>query len=255
MSQKHLRFGNRVAIVTGSGRGLGHEHGFPLGRLDAAVVANSTTPSKAEKPAKDIIEAGGKAIVHVGSVAGRAVADALVKKAVDTFGRIDIVIDNAGFARPVAFEAATNAFLSEMLDVHVRGSFNVTQAAWPYMKRQKYGRVVMITSHWIFGQAQQSIYAVTKPALVAKTISIEGKEHNILVNSVAKAGFTDTITENTNNVQAQELMKKYIPAAEAAPPVLWPAHEDCKITGDTRLPLAFMKGSGACMKMSLTARR
>ena len=235
MSQKPLRFDNRVAIVTGSGRGLGREHALLLGRLGAAVVVNSNTPSTAEKTVKDIVNAGGKAIVYVGSVADRAVADALVKKAVDTFGRIDIVINNAGFTKPAAFESATNAFLSEILDVHVGGSFNVTQAAWPYMRKQRYGRVVMITSHWIFGKAEQSVYAAAKLAVVGltKTISLEGREHNILVNSVATAGFTDSIMENTESVQAQELMKQYIPAAEAAPPVLWLTHEDCKVSGET----------------------
>ncbi|KAH6951197.1 hypothetical protein BKA56DRAFT_605807 [Ilyonectria sp. MPI-CAGE-AT-0026] len=235
MSQVPLRFHDRVAIVTGSGRGLGREHALLLGRLGAHVVVNSTTPSTAEKTAKDIIDAGGKAIVHIGSVADRGVADSLVKKAVDTFGRVDIVINNAGFAKPVSFEDATNAFVSEMIDVHVGGSFNVTQAAWPYMKKQGYGRVIMITSHWIFGKAEQGIYAAAKLALVglAKTIALEGKEHNILVNSVATAGFTDTIVENTDSIQAQELMKKYIPAAEAAPAVAWLAHEDCKVTGET----------------------
>src|SRR5262249_12630983 len=107
MSQTPLRFDNRVAIVTGSGRGLGREYALLLGPLGAAVVVNSKTPPTAEKTAKDIVDAGGKAIVHVGSVADRAVADALVKKAVDTFGRIDIVINNAGFTKPVAFESAT----------------------------------------------------------------------------------------------------------------------------------------------------
>lgn len=235
MSQKPLRFDNRVAIVTGSGRGLGREHALLLGRLGAAVVVNSITPSTAEKTAKDIVDAGGKAVVHVGSVADRTVADALVRKAVDTFGHIDIVINNAGFAKPVAFESTTNAFLSEMFDLHVGGSFNVTQAAWPYMKKQRYGRVIMITSHWIFGKTEQSVYAATKLALVGltKTISLEGREHNILINSVATGGFTDSIMENTESVQAQELMKQYIPAEQAAPPVLWLTHEDCNVTGET----------------------
>lgn len=234
MSQTPLRFDNRVAIVTGSGRGLGREHALLLGRLGAAVVVNSTKLSTAEQTVKDIIDAGGKAVLHVGSVADRAVADALVKKAVDTFGRIDIIINNAGFSKPVAFESATNAFLSEMFDVHVAGSFNVTQAAWPSMKEQKYGRVVMITSHWIFGKEDQSVYAGAKLAVVglAKTLSLEGKENNILVNSVATAGFTDTIRENTDSVQAQELMKQFIPAAQAAPAVVWLTHEECKVSGE-----------------------
>ncbi|RKK70021.1 hypothetical protein BFJ69_g12215 [Fusarium oxysporum] len=235
MSSDRLRFDNRVAIVTGSGRGLGREHALLLGRLGAAVVVNSTTQATADKTVQEIINAGGKAVSHVGSVVNRDVADALVEKAITTFGRVDIVINNAGFAKQTLFESTTDVFFTEMMDVHVRGSFNVTQAAWPHMKKEKYGRIIMITSHWIFGKEEQSIYAAAKFALIGltKTLCIEGKEYNISVNAVATAGFTDQIVANTEANQGQELMKQFVPAAQASPAIVWLVHEDCKVTGET----------------------
>ncbi|EWZ36327.1 hypothetical protein FOZG_12056 [Fusarium oxysporum Fo47] len=106
-----------------------------LGRLGAAVVVNSTTQATADKTVQEIINAGGKAVSHVGSVVNRDMADALVEKAITTFGRVDIVINNARFAKQTLFESTTDAFFTEIMDVHVRGSFNVTQAAWPHMKK------------------------------------------------------------------------------------------------------------------------
>ncbi|EXL40411.1 hypothetical protein FOCG_17035 [Fusarium oxysporum f. sp. radicis-lycopersici 26381] len=216
MSSDRVRFDNRVAIVTGSGRGLGREHALCL-------------------TVQEIINAGGKAVSHVGSVVNRDMADALVEKAITTFGRVDIVINNARFAKQTLFESTTDAFFTEIMDVHVRGSFNVTQAAWPHMKKQKYGRIIMIPSHWIFGKEEQSIYAAAKFALIGltKTLYIEGKEYNISVNAVATAGFTDQIVANTKANQGQELMKQFVPAAQASPAIVWLVHEDCKVTGET----------------------
>ncbi|KAF5536714.1 3-oxoacyl-acp reductase [Fusarium phyllophilum] len=235
MSSDRLRFDNRVAIVTGSGRGLGREQALVLGRLGAAVVMNSTTQATADKTVQEIINAGGKAVSHVGSVVNRDVADALVDKAITTFGHVDIVINNAGFAKRMLFESTTDDFFTEMMDVHVRGSFNVTQAAWPHMKKQNYGRIIMITSHWIFGKEEQSIYAAAKFALIGltKTLCIEGKEYNISVNAVATAGFTDQVVANSEANQGQELMKQFVPAAQASSAIVWLVLEDCKVTGET----------------------
>ncbi|QKD60151.2 uncharacterized protein FOBCDRAFT_243920 [Fusarium oxysporum Fo47] len=194
MSSDRVRFDNRVAIVTGSSRGL-------------AVVVNSTTQATADKTVQEIINAGGKAVSHVGSVVNRDMADALVEKAITTFGRVDIVINNARFAKQTLFESTTDAFFTEIMDVHVRGSFN----------------------------EEQSIYAAAKFALIGltKTLYIEGKEYNISVNAVATAGFTDQIVANTKANQGQELMKEFVPAAQASPAIVWLVHEDCKVTGET----------------------
>ncbi|KAL1875241.1 bifunctional hydroxyacyl-CoA dehydrogenase/enoyl-CoA hydratase fox2 [Diaporthe australafricana] len=234
-SSKQIRFENRVAIVSGSGRGLGRQHALLLGRLGASVVVNSTTASTSQGTVDDIVKAGGKAIAYVGSVADPTHAEAMVKKAIDTFGRIDIIVNNAGTFGPKPFEQTTVAELRDMLAVHVEGSYNLTHAAWPHMQKQKYGRVVMITSHSVFGMAGSSTYAAAKLAVVglAKTLAVEGQPHGILVNAVGTTGFTDTVAKTPGiDKGVQEFMKANLPDSEPARLVVWLTHEDSKVTGE-----------------------
>ncbi|KAF4772996.1 short-chain dehydrogenase reductase sdr [Colletotrichum scovillei] len=233
-SSNSLRFDDRVVIITGSGRGLGRQHALLLGSLGASVVVNSTTSTTAQATVDDIIKAGGKATAWVGSVSDDSVAQALVKTAIDTFGRIDIIINNAGTFDPTPFEQITGALFREMLSVHVEGSYNLTHAAWPHMQKQNYGRVVMITSHTIFGMAGSAAYAAAKLALVgmAKTLAIEGEPHGILVNSVATTGFTDTVQKNTPDAGMQSFMEANLPAEDPARAVAWLVHQDCKVNGE-----------------------
>ncbi|EEU45266.1 uncharacterized protein NECHADRAFT_41481 [Fusarium vanettenii 77-13-4] len=235
MTGSPLRFDGRVAIVTGSGRGLGREYALLLSRLGASLVINSTTSSTAEATAKEITDAGGKAVVHIGSVADREVADGIVKVAIDNFGRVDIVINNAGGADGGDFDQTSDDKLWSMLGVHVGGSWNVTQAAWPHMKSQKFGRVVMIASPVMFGSAQQSTYGAAKLALMglAKSIAIEGKEHNILVNTVAPMAYTPGSAAFVTDEQTQAFMEASMPASDVATTVAWLAHESSEVNGET----------------------
>ncbi|KAH8721635.1 hypothetical protein BGZ61DRAFT_346887 [Ilyonectria robusta] len=248
-----LRFDGRVAIVTGSGRGLGRDYALLLARLGASVVVNSTTTDTAQKTVDEITKAGGKAISHVGSVADQAVAKALVKATVDAFGRVDIVVNNAGISIPSEFESATSSQLWDTLGVSLGGSWNVTQAAWPHFKEQKYGRVVMITSPIMLGSAQQAAYAATKLSLVGLTrsIAIEGEPYNILVNSVAPVGLTPGTKKQVQDEQTISFMDTFTPSKDVAPTVAWLAHENNKVTGEafgavgklvTRIFLAETKG-------------
>ncbi|KAL2686907.1 hypothetical protein Neosp_004450 [[Neocosmospora] mangrovei] len=235
MAGNSLRFDGRVAIVTGSGRGLGREYALLLSRLGAALVINSTTSSTAEATAKEITDAGGKAVVHIGSVADREVANAIVKTAIDNFGRVDIVINNAGGADAADFDKTSDDQLWNMLGVHVGGSWNVTQAAWPHMKSQKFGRVVMTASPVMFGSAQQSTYGPAKLALMglAKSIAIEGKEHNILVNTVAPMAYTPGSAAFVQDEQTQTFMETNMPARDVATTVAWLVHESSEVNGET----------------------
>ena len=235
MAGNSLRFDGRVAIVTGSGRGLGREYALLLSRLGAALVINSTSSSTAEATAKEIVDAGGKAVIQIGSVADREVANAIVKAAIDNFGRVDIVINNAGGANGGDFDQTSDDKLWDMLGVHVGGSWNVTQAAWPHMKSQKFGRVVMIASPVMFGSAQQSTYGAAKLALMglAKSIAIEGKEHNILVNTVAPMAYTPGSTAFVTDEQTQAFMEASMPARDVASTVAWLAHESSEVNGET----------------------
>lgn len=235
MAGNSLRFDGRVAIVTGSGRGLGREYALLLSRLGAALVINSTSSSTAEATAKEIVDAGGKAVIQIGSVADREVANAIVKAAIDNFGRVDIVINNAGGANGGDFDQTSDDKLWDMLGVHVGGSWNVTQAAWPHMKSQKFGRVVMIASPVMFGSAQQSTYGAAKLALMglAKSIAIEGKEHNILVNTVAPMAYTPGSAAFVTDEQTQAFMEASMPARDVASTVAWLAHESSEVNGET----------------------
>lgn len=248
-----LRFDGRVAIVTGSGRGLGRDYALLLARLGASVMVNSTTPDTAQKTVDEITKEGGKAISHVGSVADQAVAEALVKATVNAFGRVDIVVNNAGISIPSAFESASSSQLWDTVGVSLGGAWNVTQAAWPHFKEQRYGRVVMITSPIMLGAAQQAAYAAAKLALVGLTrsIAIEGEPHNTLVNSVAPVGLTPGTTKQVQDEQTISFMDRYTPSRDVAPTVAWLVHEDNKVTGEafgavgklvTRIFLAETKG-------------
>lgn len=229
-----ISFEGRVAIVTGSGRGLGRQHALLLARLGASVVVNSTTTASSQATMDDIVKAGGKAIACVGSVSDPAVANKIVQEAIDAFGHIDIIINNAGIYDPKPFEQITPADFRELFAVHVEGSFNLTKAAWPHMQKQKYGRVVMITSHTMFGMKGATTYGAVKMALIgmAKSLAVEGAAHNILVNAVATTGFTDTVQKNTPDEGTQAFMKANFPASEPAPTVVWLAHEDAQVSGE-----------------------
>lgn len=235
MSESPLRFEGRVAIITGSGRGLGREYALFLSRLGASVVINSTTASTAEATTKEITNTGGKAIAHVGSVADRDVASAIMKATIDAFGRIDIIINNAGGANSGDFDQSPDSNLWDMLGIHLGGAWNITQAAWPYMKEQKFGRVIMITSPMIFGGAQQSTYAAAKMAVMglARSIAIEGKQYNILVNTVAPMAFTPGSTAYVEDEQTRILMEANMPARDVAATVAWLAHESSQVNGET----------------------
>ncbi|KAF4993583.1 hypothetical protein FDECE_13357 [Fusarium decemcellulare] len=234
MPRTTLRFDDRVAIVTGSGRGLGRDYALLLARLGASVVVNSTTAKTADNTVAEITKDGGKAISHVGSVVDQAVAEALVKAAIDAFGRVDIVINNAGISLPSPFETASSSQLWDTVGVSLGGSWNVTQAAWPHFKKQQYGRVVMITSPIMQGSAQQAAYAAAKLSLVGLTssIAIEGEPHNILVNSVAPIGLTNATLEQVKDEQMISFMRRYTPTTDVAPTVAWLVHEDSKVNGE-----------------------
>ncbi|KAK1702002.1 hypothetical protein CaCOL14_011875 [Colletotrichum acutatum] len=233
-SANPIRFDGRVAIVTGSGSGLGRGYAFLLARLGASVIVNSRTSATTQETVSDIINAGGKAVPFVGNVTNPSDAQGIVDAAIKTYGRIDIVINNAGWMESKPFEAITHKELLDMFDSHVGGSFNVTHAAWPHLKKQKYGRIVMIVSHTMLGMPNTTAYGGAKMGVMgfAKSLSTEGKEHNILVNSIAVSGYSPGVQAGIKDEGLLSLMKNVLPAADVAPTVLWLAHEDFKASGE-----------------------
>ena len=191
---KELRFDGNVAIVTGAGGGLGRAHALLLASRGAKVVVNDLggshtgegkSTSAADKVVAEIQENGGDAVASYDSVED---GDKIVKTAIDAFGKIDIVINNAGILRDVSFQKMAQADWDLVYKVHVLGAFRVTHAAWPYMRDAGYGRIVMTASaSGIYGNFGQANYAMAKLGLhgFAQTLALEGKKRNIVVNTIA----------------------------------------------------------------------
>ncbi len=191
---KELRFDGRVAIVTGAGQGLGRSHALLLASRGAKVVVNDLGGSTsgegkssetADLVVEEIKQAGGEAVANYDSVED---GDAIVQTAIDTWGRVDIVINNAGILRDKSFKNMTDADWDIIFRVHNYGAYKVTKAAWPIMTEQGYGRVLFTTSSaGIYGNFGQANYGSAKLSLVgfANTLAIEGQRKNVLVNTIA----------------------------------------------------------------------
>ena len=197
-----LRFDGRVAIVTGAGGGLGKSHALLLASRGARVVVNDTGGSvtgegsdtgPAEALAGEIRDSGGEAVADVNSVATAEGGAALVQTAIDAYGRLDIVINNAGILRDAVFEQMTTDLLEPVLDVHLKGAFNVTVPAFRIMRDQGYGRVVSTTSaSGILGSPHKSNYAAAKTGIIGFTrvVAAEGAKHNIKANALSPIAYT-----------------------------------------------------------------
>jgi len=216
-----IEFKGRVAIVTGAGGGLGRQHALALAARGAKVVVNDLggardgsggSLSAAEQVVAEIRAAGGEAIANGASVTDWDAVQAMVKQAVDTWGRIDIVVNNAGILRDKTFAKMDLADFRLVLDVHLMGAVHCTKAAWPYMVEQKYGRVMLTTSSTgLYGNFGQSNYGAAKLALVGfmQTLGLEGAKHNIRVNCLAPTA----ATRMTEDLMSPEVLAALEPKA------------------------------------------
>jgi NAD(P)-dependent dehydrogenase (short-subunit alcohol dehydrogenase family) len=189
-----IRFDGRVAIVTGAGGGLGREHALLLAARGAKVVVNDLggavdgtggSAGPAERTAKEIEGLGGVAVADGNTVATPEGGQAIVDTALDAFGRVDIVINNAGILRDKAFHNLTPELLDPVLDVHLKGAFHVTRPAWARMREAGYGRVLLTASNaGILGNFGQSNYGAAKMGLVglARVLAQEGARYGIRVS-------------------------------------------------------------------------
>jgi NAD(P)-dependent dehydrogenase (short-subunit alcohol dehydrogenase family) len=197
-----IDFKGRVAIVTGAGNGLGRQHALALAARGAKVVVNDLggardgsggSLSAAESVVAEIRAAGGEAIANGASVTDWDAVQAMVQQAVDTWGRIDIVVNNAGILRDKTFAKMDLADFRLVLDVHLMGAVHCTKAAWPHMVAQKYGRIMLTTSSTgLYGNFGQSNYGSAKLALVGlmQTLGLEGAKFDIRVNCLAPTAAT-----------------------------------------------------------------
>ena len=210
-----ISFENQVAIVTGAGGGLGRCHALELAKRGAKVVVNDLggamdgtggSSEAAEAVVAEIKAAGGEALANGGSVSDRAGAKSMVDDAMNAWGRVDVLINNAGILRDKSFAKMTLDDFALVMDVHLMGAVNCTHAVWPIMREQNYGRILMTTSPTgLYGNFGQTNYGAAKLAQVGfmHSLKIEGAKNNIHTNTVAPVAAT-RMTENLIPEQAQE---------------------------------------------------
>jgi NAD(P)-dependent dehydrogenase (short-subunit alcohol dehydrogenase family) len=234
-----LGYDGKVAIITGAGGGLGRQHALLMAKRGALIVVNDlggsvdgtgANASAAQKVVDEIKAAGGEAVADHNSVATPEGGEAIVQTAIDAFGRVDIVINNAGILRDKAFHNMEPDLLNPVIDVHLRGAFHVTQPAWVVMREQGYGRIVSTSSAaGIFGNFGQTNYGAAKMGLVGFTrvLAVEGAKYNIKANAIAPLALT-RMTENLMGALGDKLDPGLV-----SPLVAYLAHEDCPVSGQT----------------------
>ncbi len=202
----------RVAIVTGAGGGLGREHALLLARYGSRVVVNDVGDGAA-RVAAEITSAGGDALAMQGSVTDASFVADMVAETIRKFGRVDILINNAGILRDKSFAKMTLEDFRLVVDVHLMGAFHCTKAVWEPMREQNYGRIVMTTSSsGLYGNFGQANYAAAKMALVglAQTLALEGAKYNIRVNCLAPTAATQMLEGLLPDDQLAKLEAKYV---------------------------------------------
>jgi NAD(P)-dependent dehydrogenase (short-subunit alcohol dehydrogenase family) len=233
-----IGFDGKVAIITGAGGGLGRAHALELARRGARIVVNDLGGSVAGEggdkgPAQKVVDEiealGGEAVANGDSVATPEGGEAIVGAAVDAFGTVDIVINNAGILRDKSFHNMTPDLMNPVIDVHLKGAFYVTQPAWKIMRDKGYGRVVNTASNaGILGNFGQANYGAAKMGLVGFThvLGIEGAKANIKVNAIAPVALT-RMTEDLLGGFGEKLAPETV-----TPVVTYLASQECAVTGE-----------------------
>jgi NAD(P)-dependent dehydrogenase (short-subunit alcohol dehydrogenase family) len=240
-----IDFSGQAVVVTGAGRGLGRLYALELARRGASVVVNDlggtmrghgSDPTVAEQVVKEIEAAGGAAVASHESVASPEGGEAIVRTAVDRFGRLDAVVSNAGIFDTVGFDELRVDDWRRMLNVHLDGGFFLSQPAFRVMKSQGYGRFVIISSSaGLFGQPNSAHYAAAKAGLLGLTnvIAIEGAEHGILANTVLPFGYSRMVTETVGDREQLGDESSFLHAIEpdlVVPIVVFLASRACQFT-------------------------
>lgn len=250
-----LDFAGRVAIVTGAGGGLGRAHALALARRGAKVLVNDLggdvhgvggSGSAAQQVVDEIVAAGGQALANGASVTDFEAVQAMVEQAMQAWGRVDVLVNNAGILRDKTFAKMDLADFRLVLDVHLMGAVHCAKAVWPHMVAQQYGRIVMTTSSTgLYGNFGQSNYGSAKLAQVGlmQTLALEGAKHGIRVNALAPTA----ATRMTAGLLPEDVLAQLSPEA-VVPAMLVLAHEDAP----TRTILCAGAGSFEAAHITLT---
>ncbi|MEZ5143483.1 MAG: SDR family NAD(P)-dependent oxidoreductase [Acidimicrobiales bacterium] len=233
------RFDGRVVVVTGAGRGLGRAYARLLAARGAQVLVNDlggsmggegTDATPASEVVAEIVAAGGEAVADTSDVTSPDGAGALVDAAVQTFGRLDALVNNAGIMRWAAFPDVDDESLRRHLDVHLGGSFHTARAAWPHLAGHGQGRIVMTTSAGMLGLPDNTAYAAAKGAVVGLTRSLAraGAPVGIAVNAIAPAAWTRMAGGTDGGGALEAAMAPEL----VAPMVGLLAHASCPVTGE-----------------------
>jgi NAD(P)-dependent dehydrogenase (short-subunit alcohol dehydrogenase family) len=239
-----LRFDDRVAVVTGGGRGLGRSYALLLASQGAKVVVNDpggsltgdgTDVGPADEVVREIVAAGGDAVASTDSVATPDGGEAIIETALDRYGRVDILIHNAGIVRRASLKEMTYDDFEAVVDVHLRGAFHVVRPAFPLMCEAGYGRIVLTSSvGGLYGNHEVANYAVAKAGVIglSNVAAMEGAAEGVKSNVIVPAAVTRMaagIDTSAYPPMGPELV---------APVVGWLAHESCSITGEILVALA-----------------
>ena len=234
-----LGYDGKVAIITGAGGGLGRQHALMMAKRGALIVVNDlggsidgvgSNASAAQLVVDEIKAIGGEAVADHNTVATPEGGQAIVRTAIDTYGRVDIVINNAGILRDKSFHNLTPDLMNPVFDVHLKGAFHVTQPAFVLMREQGYGRIISTSSAaGVFGNFGQANYGAAKMGLVGfmRVLAVEGAKYNIKANAIAPLALTRMTESLFSGAMADKLQPGLI-----SPIVAFLAHEDCPVSGE-----------------------